>query len=159
MKPVQRVTLTNVLLSVAFLFFTFGVFSPLMTVKTWFIFTHTFSLPTGLMQFFQAKQYVLFVLVTTFSLVVPLAKIILVAFAANTSCRTPSAHVSMLHWVALCGKWAMMDVFIVAILVVVGKIRGFAEVELHSGLYAFAASVILIHLVTCRLDTRMRRLA
>ncbi len=47
----------------------------------------------------------------------------------------------------------MMDFFIVAILLVAGKFRGVAEVEIHYGLYVFAASVILIHIVSCLIET------
>ena len=52
----------------------------------------------------------------------------------------------------------MIEVFIVAILVVVGKVRGMAAVDVHYGLYAFAASVILLHIATCRLDTQVQRM-
>lgn len=160
MKPGHRTVITNVLLIVSFALFTLGVFSPLMAVKKWFIFENTFSLLAGLMQFFHAGQYVLFIIVATFSLVVPLAKIILIAVVANKSLWiTSSSRVSLLHWLSLCGKWSMVDGFIVAIVIVAGKFRGLAEVEIHYGLYAFAASVILIHITTCSLDTLERRVS
>ena len=46
------------------------------------------------------------------------------------------------------GKWSMLDVFVVAILVVVVKLGAIADVEKHIGLYAYAASAILIMLIT-----------
>jgi hypothetical protein len=39
----------------------------------------------------------------------------------------------LLHWLALCGKWSMVDVFLVAILLAVGTLRGIAAVEVHCG--------------------------
>lgn len=159
MKPVQSTTVTNVLLIVSFILFTLGVFSPLMTVKKWFIFENTFSLLAGLIQFFHAGQYALFVIVAVFSLVVPLAKMLLIAAVTNTPYWTDTGRHKMIHGLSLVGKWSMMDVFIVAILVVVGKFRGIAEVEIHYGLYAFAASVILIHIATCLIVMGRKRVS
>ncbi len=153
MKFARSAIITNLLISSSVVLFIFGTFSPLMTVKKWFIFENTFSLLSGLMQFFYAGQYALFVIVALFSLVVPLAKMTLVAVVTNTSSWTESGKHRMIHWLSLVGKWSMMDVFIVAILVVVGKFHGVAEVKIHNGLYAFAASVILIHIATCLIET------
>jgi paraquat-inducible protein A len=101
------------------------------------------------LQFFHAGQYVLLVIVAVFSLVVPLAKMLLIAVVTNTSYWTDTGRHNMIHGLSLIGKWSMMDVFIVAILIVVGKFRGLAEVKIHYGLYAFAISVILTHMATC----------
>ncbi len=154
MKSVHRTMVTNVLLIVSCALFALGVFAPIMTVKKWFMFENTFSLLAGLMQFWHAGQYALFAIVAAFSLAVPFAKMILIAVVANTSWLATSGKDNLLHWLSLCGKWSMIDVFIVAIVVVVGKFRGIAEVEIHYGLYAFAAAVILIHVATCCLDRR-----
>lgn len=159
MKPVWNTLTANVLLLLSFGLFILGVFSPLMTVKKWFLFANTFSLLSGLTQLVQAGHYVLFLIVVTFSLIMPLVKMSLVAFVNNASSWTTASTSRVLHWLSLCGKWSMIEVFIVAILVVVGKVRGMAAVDVHYGLYAFAASVILLHIATCRLDTRVQRMA
>jgi len=44
----------------------------------------------------------------------------------------------------------MLDVYVVAILVVVVKLGAIADVEKHFGLYAYAASAILIMFITSR---------
>lgn len=124
-----------------------------MTVKQWFVFENTFSLISGLTQFLDVKQYALFIIVTVFSLVLPLAKMLVLFLVTNLSLKANSAKDNIIHGLSLIGKWSMMDVFIVAILVVVGKFRGIAEVEIHVGLYAFATSVILIHIATCLIQT------
>jgi paraquat-inducible protein A len=139
--------------------FILGVFSPLMTVKTWLLFANTFSLVSGLIQLVEAGHYLLFLLVMTFSLVLPLVKMSVGVVVNITTSRTHTSARRVLHWLALCGKWSMIEVFIVAILVVVGKMRSIAAVDVHYGLYAFAASVLLLHLATCRLDTRVQRLS
>ena len=151
-KMLRSRTITNLLIFVSFGLFILGIFSPLMTVKKWFIFENTFSLLSGLMQFFYAGQYLLFAILGVFSLFVPVTKMILVAVVTNTSSWAEAERFKIIHWLSLAGKWSMIDVFIVAILVVVGKLRGIAEVEIHHGLYAFALSVILIHITVCLIE-------
>jgi paraquat-inducible protein A len=112
-----------------------------------------------LLRLFEAKHYVLFLLVGTFSLAVPLVKLGLLALACNYPSWTTAQSPRLLHWLALCGKWSMLDVFLVAILITVGTFRGIVAVEVQYGVYAFAAAMLLLHLVTCRLETLMRQRA
>jgi paraquat-inducible protein A len=51
----------------------------------------------------------------------------------------------------LYGKWSMLDVFVVAVLVVAVKLGAIADVEMRFGLYAFAASVLLTMFITSRI--------
>jgi len=55
-----------------------------------------------------------------------------------------------LHWMHLYGKWSMLDVFVVAVLLASVKLGALAQVQIHNGLYAFAASVLLTMLITAR---------
>ncbi len=48
------------------------------------------------------------------------------------------------------GKWSMLDVFVVALLVVAVKLGAVASVETHYGLYAFGAAVLLTMVITAR---------
>ena len=50
----------------------------------------------------------------------------------------------------LFGKWSMLDVFVVAVLVVTVKLGAIASVEARYGLYAFTVAVFLTMYVTAR---------
>jgi paraquat-inducible protein A len=53
------------------------------------------------------------------------------------------ARVRRLHrWVESLGKWSMLDVFVVAILIVAMKSAGVADLHIGIGLYLFTFSVI-----------------
>ncbi len=53
------------------------------------------------------------------------------------------ARVRRLHgWVESLGKWSMLDVFVVAILIVAMKSAAVAHIHLGLGLYLFTFSVI-----------------
>ena len=159
MKPAWQLLKTNLLLLLAFGLFLYGVCAPLMTVQHWFLFGQTVSFLSGLTQLWQAGDAVLCLLLLTCGLLLPLVKIGLVAVVSNTPAWQDPRVRRPLHWLALCGKWSMLEVFIGAVLVVVGQGRGFVAVDVHAGLSALAASVLLVHLATCRLDTRVQRRA
>ena len=46
------------------------------------------------------------------------------------------------------GRWAMLDVMVVAMLIVTVKIGAIASIQIHPGLYVFGAAVLLIMLTT-----------
>jgi paraquat-inducible protein A len=46
------------------------------------------------------------------------------------------------------GRWAMLDVMVVAMLIMTVKLGAVASIQIHTGLYIFAAAVLLIMLLT-----------
>jgi paraquat-inducible protein A len=49
----------------------------------------------------------------------------------------------MFHFVSNLGKWSMLDVFVVAILVLTVKSSGVANIQVGSGFFLFFVSVML----------------
>lgn len=139
LKKGQRVCL-NVLCLVAAVSLIVGLLAPVMTLKKLVFVTNTFSLGSGLMSLATEGQIVLFILIGLFSVVFPVAKIGLLLFASNAV--TDSRIKRWLGWLTVFGKWSMLDVFVVAVLLATVKLRMLADVEVHYGLYAFAASVL-----------------
>ncbi len=152
MKSARHNAIAQWLLSLSLALFIIGFFAPLITVKRFLFFTNRISLFSGLVHLFQERHYGLFGIIVTFSVLLPLVKIgVLYSVCTKTARASPKVRTT-LHWLALVGKWAMLDVFIVALLVVVSRVRGLADVEVHYGLYVFAASVMLLNLTAFRLD-------
>lgn len=46
------------------------------------------------------------------------------------------------------GRWAMLDVMVVAILIVTVKLGALASIQIHYGLYIFGFAVLLIMFIT-----------
>ena len=46
------------------------------------------------------------------------------------------------------GRWAMLDVMVVAILIVSVKLGAIASIQVHAGLYIFGIAVLLIMFIT-----------
>lgn len=53
-----------------------------------------------------------------------------------------------LHLMHEYGRWAMLDVMVVAVLIVTVKLGAIASVEVHYGLFVFGAAVLLIMFIT-----------
>ncbi len=62
-------------------------------------------------------------------------------------CREAST-LRYLHLMHAYGRWAMLDVMVVAVLIVTVKLKAIASIQVHAGLYVFGGSVLLLMLIT-----------
>jgi len=128
----------------------FGVVSPIITLKKFVLVENTFSVLSGVFELLQNGQLFLFLLLAGFSVVLPILKLS-VLYGIVSSRRAMQGRVRrQLHWMHLYGKWSMLDVFVVAVLVVAVKLGALVDVEMRYGLYAFAGSVLLTMYITAR---------
>lgn len=140
--------LVNLMLLAALALHLVGVFAPMLTLSKFFVFANTHSLYSALVQLFDEGHWGLFLLLGLFSVAMPLAKLALMAKVWNLEPAHSNRHRRRMAWIAHYGKWSMLDVFVVAVLVVTVKLSAIADTQVHYGVYAFAASVILTMLVT-----------
>lgn len=138
----------NTLLMLAFMLLIVGIFAPLMSLHKFYIFNSTVSLVSAIWQLLLEHNFALFLIILLFSILLPFAKLIVLLRVWNGDFRTESRMHRVLHWISLYGKWSMLDVFVVAVLVVSVKLGSLATVVIHYGFYAFAGSVLLSMLAT-----------
>ena len=138
----------NSLLLSAFVLFLIGVFAPLLTFHKLVLFSNTVSLASALVALVREGYFVLFAFLFAFSVVLPAVKLLLLYQAWNRAPRNRNQLHRYLAWLAHYGKWSMLDVFVVAVLLVTLKLKAIASVEVHAGLYAFAGSVLLTMVLT-----------
>ena len=133
----------NLLLLVALASLTIGLTAPLLTLEKMYFFENTVSLFSTVTGLFHQKEWFLFIVIALFSLCVPIIKIASLVLILNLEYTKDSFLDKALHIIELIGKWSMLDVFVVALLLVSVKLGVLAKVEVHYGLYAFASSVLL----------------
>jgi paraquat-inducible protein A len=140
--PARSTAVVPVLLVVAAALFLSGVFFPFFHVSKFWVFHEAISVVGGIVTLFQEGEYFLFAVLTLFTLVFPAAKLGLLALIwLERDKNLP--RIQRLHArVAALGKWSMLDVFVVAILIVVMKAAGLAKIEIGFGLYLFTFSVV-----------------
>ena len=127
-----------------------GLVAPIITLHKFVLIDNTFSVLSGIIELLEEGQYFIFLILACFSVLIPILKLV-VLYILVSSVQASDARVKKyLHWMHLYGKWSMLDVFVVAVLVVAVKLGAIASVEMHYGLYAFAGSVLLTMYVTGR---------
>lgn len=121
--------------------FAAGILLPLLVLEKLYFFSETPSLLQIVAGLWQNDDVLLAVLVAAFSLVFPLAKLFVLfleaigQFSRNGQASRAFRHMSMV------GRWSMMDVLLVAIVIFAAKTSGFATATTQPGLwfYAYAA--------------------
>lgn len=128
----------------------FGLFLPTMRTEKLVFWEDTYSILNGVVALWQEKHYLLSAVLFFFSMVFPVAKLIAlgVIWFAPTGKNT---RVTILKWLLVLGKWSMLDVFVVAVLIVITQLKGAIDAEARIGIYLFAAaivgSMIVAHLI------------
>lgn len=150
----QRHIALNVLLASAALAFGLGIWAPMLTLTRLVFLENTFSVLSGIRQLYLEGEYPLFAILGLFTLVLPVMKLTLLAWAWN---RPWTANRRWLRWLDALGKWSMLDVFVVAVLIASVQLGPVATIRLHYGLYLFAASVIMMMIASHVVYRRVRR--
>lgn len=96
-----------------------------------------------------AKEYTIAVIVFLFSIIFPLAKTLTAAVLFRFGNRASKRAALLMQFL---GKWSMLDVFLVAFLIGMTQIAALMTVRPLTGLYLFAAGVILNNIATARLS-------
>ena len=125
-----------------------GLVAPMMTISKFILVTTSFSLLSGVLELLYNGQFLLFLVVTGFSIILPMFKISVLFMLMSRQMQQSHKLNRYLHLMHEYGRWAMLDVMVVAILIVAVKLGAIVSVEIHYGLFVFGAAVLLIMLVT-----------
>lgn len=147
----REVAILFLLLLCATGLFVAGLVLPMLTITRLLVFSHSFSVVTGVYQLWQNGHFLLFVIVAGFSVVMPLFKIVVLCrlILHRAHYRSPGFE-RLLHLMHEYGRWAMLDVMVVAVLIVTVKLGAIVSIQVHSGLFVFGLSALLMMLITRR---------
>jgi len=131
---------------------------PVMVTRTLFG-TQSDTILSGVIYFWISGAYALAAIVFVASFLVPLFKLValfmLVLLAQRRSNWRRSERARLYHLIELLGRWSMLDVFVVALLVALVRIQGFAEISAGVGIVAFGAVVVLTMLASLSFDPKL----
>jgi paraquat-inducible protein A len=129
-----------------------GAVLPMFTFSQFYIFNDTFSLASGIFHLLMQGEPLLFIIVFSFSILMPVWKMYLLYRLLHEHDGDNRHRHRQLHVLSFLGKWSMLDVFVVAILVVTVKLGAIANITVHVGIYLFTlavlASMLLTHKIT-----------
>ena len=114
---------------------------------------------SGVVFLWSSGSWPIAIIVFVASIVVPMLKmlaLLTILIAVHTGVRVHAGDLSRLYRVLeLVGRWSMLDIFVVAILVALVQLQLVAKVTPEPGAMAFGAVVVLTMLATMSFDPRL----
>ena len=136
-----------------------GIFRPFTAVTKLWLFENQISVVKGLGVLWRESELFLFLILFVFTVVFPFVKIgsMLVLWLRPRLNAVQARQI--FHFVAHMGKWSMLDVFVVAILVLTVKSGGLAQIKVEDGFFLFFLSVMLTQFASLWTGRVVSRLA
>ncbi len=139
----RRRWLVGAMLILACILLALGWVTPIMTVEPLLLIGDEVSILDSVWRLFESGEIFLFVVITLFSVVFPIAKLGLAFYLWFLAPVTRPGFLRTLTWIETLGKWSMLDVFVVALIVVALQVSIVSDVEVHAGIYLFTLAVAL----------------
>jgi paraquat-inducible protein A len=117
------------------------------------------TIMSGVAYLWHSGSWALALIVFVASVAVPLLKLISLTFLLVGVQRgwraSPAQRAKLYRFLELIGRWSMLDVYVVTILVALVQVQSLAAVRPGSGVLAFAAVVVLSMLATMSFEPRL----
>ncbi len=135
-----------------------GLTLPVVELSWLLVWKKTHSITDVIFTLYQEKEFFLAAVLFIFSVLFPILKLIYLLFAYVQHLwakRSGGLTLSHLHWL---GKWSMLDVLVLALIVFYVKQTGVADAKTLPAIYFFGAAVIFTMLATSRCEQHLRPL-
>ncbi|MEZ5648889.1 MAG: paraquat-inducible protein A [Alphaproteobacteria bacterium] len=130
---------------------------PLMTIRRVFLFSETYSFIGTLTILTEQQEWGLALILLVFSFIFPIAKLALALLIWFVLERKTARLSKIVTIVDQMGKWSMIDVVVVALIVVSIKSSFITSVAVHPGIYLFSGAVLLSTILMARIGWLARR--
>ena len=148
----SSVTALRWLLMVATLFFLLGLFLPMITISKFMVINNSISIISGLAELINEGQILIFMIVGIFSVLLPIFKIGFLFLLLQSTITTTKQYKKLLYLMHEYGRWTMLDVMVVAMLIATVKLGVIASIQVHVGLYLFGLAVLLLMFITSKVS-------
>mgnify|MGYP001212993095 CR=1 FL=1 len=131
-----------------------GLVVPAIMVTKVRLFDSTHSVLSGIQDLWFSDSWPLAIVIAAFSVALPVVKLLVAAVLW----LAPYHRTGPLHALAVSvGKWSMLDVLVVAIIVVSLQGDFFVRFRAQGGIYLFGASALLAMVLMAWIDRRRRQ--
>ena len=114
---------------------------------------------SGVLYLWNTGSWATATIVFVASIVVPIMKLVVLTFLVisvqRKSAWRPKLRARMYAVVAFVGRWSMLDIFVVTVLVALVQIKSVAVIEAGPGAISFGAVVVLTMLAASSFDPRL----
>lgn len=130
-----------------------------VTVTTYLGSTHTDTIMSGVIYFMKTGSWGIALIIFVASIVVPIAKLgVLIGLLLSVQRRArwrPRERSRLYRITEVVGRWSMLDVFVVTVLVALVRIGYLTTIEAGVGVIYFAAVVITTMIAAMTFDPRL----
>jgi paraquat-inducible protein A len=130
---------------------------PIMTVERLLFLSREISILQGVAELWSEDEAFLAVVIGAFSVLLPAVKLALALYLWFHAEAGSASLRRALGLLELAGRWSMLDVFVVALLVVSIRTSLIDDVTVHPGVYVFTAAIVLSLVVVQRMAVLARR--
>src|SRR6185295_4105994 len=120
-----------------------GLFLPFTAVTKLWLFENQVSVYDGLITLAGKGEFFLFTILLVFTVTFPLVKIVSLLLVWLRRGLERAQVRKLYGFASNLGKWSMLDVFVLAILVLLLRSSAAASIQVQIGFYLFFASVML----------------
>lgn len=120
-----------------------GISLPMMTLTKMIWFDNTFTVLSGIGALLADETFGLGMLLMVFSVIFPAVKFLAMLAYVLVYPPLPRALVQFQYALGKVAKFSMLDVFVVAVMLMVVKLGALAAVEIHGGIYWFTLAVLV----------------
>ncbi len=156
-RPHSIATTTALIVSAALLYIPANVL-PVMQTQTFFS-DEDDTIMSGVISLATSVSWPLALLVFFASIVVPLLKLVamgdILLAVARKSPRYRRQRSRLFRIIEFIGRWSMLDVFAISLLVTLVQVQSLATIHVRLGALAFAAVVVLTMLAAQSFDERL----
>ena len=128
----------RVLLLLGAVLFPLGLILPMIETQSFLVFREHYSLLQSIAALIETQDYVLAGVIGVFSILFPILKVLSLAFLNMAAPKNLSS--GTLKFLEALGKWSMMDVLLVALVVFSAKTSGLAEASALPGLWFYGTA-------------------
>ena len=128
-----------------------GLVLPLVRFEKLYFFSETPSLIGIVTSLWSQGSPALALVIALLSIVFPISKLIGIAIEATAPSAGGRQDRAVARLLPILGKWSMMDVMLVALVIVAAKTSGMATAFTQPGLWFYAASAVMTGILQMRL--------
>lgn len=154
----DSITRTIALLIAAAIMYVPANVLPILSTRELGVLTNS-TIIEGLVQFWNAGSYPIAIVIFTASLLIPILKIgalLWLCAAAKGLVPHTAKLLGKVYWITeLLGRWSMVDIFVVAILVTMVQLGNYMRVTPGPGALAFAGVVLLTMFAAMSFDPKL----
>lgn len=138
----MKLKVYQVLVATGLCLYIFSLFTPILSVQEFYIFEEEITIISTLFILINNQEWLLYVVILIFTIILPISKYVMLLIYSINKFRM-SISTRTLIFLESISKWAMLDVFIIAIFVASIKLKMLAAAETKFGLYLFVASIVI----------------